>query len=187
MKTEKSLKVQASEITPKTIGAAIVEFQKKCASHAASQIALTNEAREIGLLVQSWCGHTQMNFDFWQRHRTELPKKVTFEMLKTFVAIATRMPDTVEKLEDARRVWQLDFQAAGLLQIPERIERQHQTSVSHYSELLNRIGAVRNVLVEWNRDEPFETWNPETRQTVAAQIKPLADFYRQLTETEDVK
>lgn len=185
MKTDKSsLQVQAAEITSKTIGAAIVSFQKKCAGHAASQIALTNEARRIGLLVQTWCGHEQMNFEFWQKHKTELPKDVSFGMLKTFISIATRVPDAVDNLEDARRVWQPSFQAAGLLEIPERTEQQQQSSISRYAELVNRIGNVRNVLADWNRDEPFETWNIETRQAVAGQIKPLAELYRQLTEDE---
>lgn len=184
MKTDKSLQSKTAEAMPQTIGAAILEFQKKCTTVAASQIELTNEARRIGLLVQSWCGHDQMNFQFWENHRAELPKGVSFEMVKTFVAIARRVPDEVEKLEDARRVWQMDFQAAGLLELPERTERQQPASLPRFVQLMNTIGNARNVLADWNRDEPFEAWSGETRQAVAAQLKPLAELYRELTKDQ---
>lgn len=162
------------------IGGAILEFQTQCASVAASQIDLTNRARQIGLLVQSWCGHEQMNFEFWQKHRAELPKEISFDTIKHFVAIARRLPEKVAKLEDARRVWQTTFQSAGLLELPERTEAQKPVAVSPFVALVREVGSVRQVLADWNRDEPFESWNRETRMAVAAQIKPLADFHVQL-------
>ena len=141
-----SLKIQAAEITPATIGAAICEFQKKCAGHAESQIALTNEARKIGLLVQSWTGHEQISFEFFNRHKAELPKQVSFQSLKTFVAIANKLPGAVKRLDDARRAWQQTFLAAGLMELPERTERQKPADMTHYMELVNRLGNVRNVI-----------------------------------------
>jgi hypothetical protein len=177
-----SLKTKASEVTPQTIGAAICDFQKKCAGHAESQIALTNEARKIGLLVQAWTGHEQISFDFFNRHKAELPKQVSYQSLKTFVAIANKLPGAVKRLDDARKVWQATFESAGLLELPERSVPQKRADMTHYMELVNRLGNVRNVIADWLRDEPAETWNAETRKAVAAQIKPLADFYRQLTE-----
>jgi hypothetical protein len=180
----KSLQIRAAEITPATIGTSILEFQKKCARHAETQIALTNEARAIGVLLQAWCGHEQMSFEFWQRHKGELPKQVSFAMLKTFVSIAHRLPDNVDKLAAARRVWQQTFESVGLLEIPERTETQKAGSVPRYTELVNRLGIVRGVLAEWNRDEPFETWNDETRAAVAGQLRPLAELYHALTAAE---
>lgn len=179
-----SIKTQAAEITPATIGAAIIAFQKKCEGHAASQVALTNQAREIGLLVQSWTGHEQVSFEFYNRHKAELPKQVSFQSLKTFVAIANKLPGAVKRLDEARKVWQATFESVGLLELPERTAPQKAAAMTHYMELVNRLGIVRNVIADWLRDEPAETWNMETRQAVAAQIKPLADFYRQLTEAE---
>lgn len=178
-----SIKTQAAEITPATIGAAIIAFQKKCEGHAASQVALTNQAREIGLIIQTWTGHEQISFEFWNRHKAELPKQVSFQSLKTFVAIANKLPGTVKRLDEARRAWQQTFLAAGLMELPERTERQKPADMTHYMELVNRLGNVRNVIADWLRDEPAENWNAETRRAVAAQIKPLADFYRQLTES----
>lgn len=183
MKTTKtSIEKPAPENLPAAIGSAILDFRKQCADVAASQIELTNRARAIGCMVQSWCGHQQMNFQFFQNHRAELPKEISFTALKNFVAIARRLPGKVDTLADARRVWQATFESAGLLELPERTERQNPASVSRFVELVKCLGKVREVLSGWNRDQPFETWTAETRQAVAAQIEPLAKFHRQLTE-----
>ena len=48
----------------------------------------------------------------------------------------------------------------------------------------NRLGVVRGVLADWNRDEPFETWNAETRAAVAGQLRPVAELYHALTADE---
>lgn len=176
----KSLQTLAAEVTPATIGAAIVAFQNKCNGHAEAQISLTNEAREIGLLVQAWCGHEQLSFEFWQRHRSELPKEVSYSMLKTFVSISHRLPSKADKLEDARRVWQQTFESVGLLEITERTEAHKSSAVTRYTKLINQLGVLRNLLVDWNRDEPFESWSADTRASVAGQLKPLAELYQRL-------
>jgi hypothetical protein len=171
----------ASEEFPKTISAAVLAFEAKCAGHAKGQVALTNEARRIGLLVQAWTRRDQITFGFYKRHQGELPKEVTYKSLKTFVQIARQLPAKVDSLADARKVWQQTFQTAGLLELPERIH-QKPSGVSHYMKLVDRIGNVRNVLADWNRDEPFESWTKDTRAAVAGQLRPLADLYRQLTK-----
>lgn len=175
-----TLEVQAAEALPKQIGDLVLAFQAKCASLAAGQVQITNDAREIGLLVQSWTGHEQMTLGFFVQHQRELPNQITFEMLKTFIAIARRVPEEVTQLTDARRVWQLDFMAAGLLSLPQRTKQQARSTTTKFMDFVNRIGAVRHVLVDWNRDEPFETWNAETREAVKAQLRPLAEFYESL-------
>ncbi len=178
MKTE-SLEVQAAEKTAKEIGELVVAFQKKCATVADEQIEITNDARRIGLMVQEWTGTDQITFGFFQAHKAALPKKVTFEMLKTFSSIATRLTDAVSTLDDVRRVWQPTFQTAGLLQIPER-QPQSVSQTTPFIDLVNRIGAVRLALAQWTRDEPLEDWEQDRRANVKEQMKPLVEFYETL-------
>lgn len=175
----KSLTVQTAEAFPKEIGALIIAWQKKCDTAATDQIQLTNEARQIGLLVQEWFGG-QISFGFYQENKAKLPKEITFEMLKTFSSIANKLPQPASKLDDARRVWQMEFQAAGLLQIPER-QPQSASGTTRFMHLVNRIGALRAVIHEWLRDEPLESWDDDLRSNVKEQMKPLVeDFYAKL-------
>lgn len=92
------------------------------------------------------------------------------------MAIANKLPGVVKRLDEARKAWQQTFKTAGLLELPERCVPQKAAAVTHYAELINRLGNMRKVIADWLRDQPAET-----RQAVAAQIKSLADFYRQLT------
>jgi len=174
----KSLTIQTAEVFPKEIGALIIAWQKKCAEAAEDQIQLTNAARQIGLLVTEWSGG-QITFGFFTEHKSELPKQVTFSMLKTFTSIAEKLPEAVSKLDDARRVWQMEFQAAGLLQIPER-QLQTASQRTKFMELVNHIGSLRTVIVEWLRDDPLENWDSQRRANVKEQMKPLIEFYEKL-------
>jgi hypothetical protein len=180
MKTpkNKSLAVQTAEAFPKEIGALIIAWQKKCADAAADQIALTNDARKIGLLVSEWSGG-QITFGFYQEHKSELPKLATFAMLKTFSSIASKLPEAAIKLDDVRRAWQMNFEAAGLLQIPER-QPQIASQRTRFMELVNTIGRLRAVIVEWLRDDPLENWDEDRRANVKEQMKPLIEFYEKL-------
>ena len=179
MKTEKSLAVQTAETFPKEIGGRVIAFQKQCHDAAEDQIKLTNLAREIGLLVKEWAGG-QITFGFFQEHKDALPKQVSFEMLKTFSSIATKLPDVVSKLDDARRVWQMEFQAAGLLQISERQAQQTASQRTKFMFLVNCIGRLRMVIVEWLRDDPLDTWSADRKKNVKEQLKPLVEFFEKL-------
>jgi hypothetical protein len=180
MKTpkSKSLTLQTAEAFPKEIGALIIAWQKKCADAAADQIALTNDARKIGLLVSEWSGG-QITFGFFQEHKATLPKVVTFDMLKKFSSIASKLPEAARTLDDARRVWQMEFQAAGLLQIPER-QPQAASQRTRFMEMINIIGRLRAVIVEWLRDEPLVNWDADRRANIKEQMKPLIEFYEKL-------
>jgi len=120
MKTSKTKSIEkpGPENLPVAIGSAILEFRQQCQTVATSQIELTNRARQIGLMIQTWTKHEQMNLQFFEHHRAELPKGISLGMLRTFVAIARRVPDNVENREDARRVWQATFEGAGLIKLP---------------------------------------------------------------------
>lgn len=181
--THPTLEVQAAEMLPREIGALVLAFKAKCADLAESQIEITNEARKIGLTIQAWCKHEQLTLGFYCQHQSELPKEVTFTMLKQFVAIARKLPAKATDLTDARKVWQMDFQAAGLLELPERTTAQTKSTITPYADLVNRIGSVREVLVGWNRNQPFETWPDETRAAVRMQLAPLVELYESLAPT----
>ena len=176
-----TLEIQAAEILPQEIGNRILDFERKCAGVAEMQIDLTNEARLIGLMVQQWTGgHKQIDFEFFQRHQHQLPKACTFERLKKFVHLANRLPEPATHIEQTRRVWQMEFQAGGMLALPERTEPQQRIGVSPYTELVNAIGIVRNIIVRWDRDQPLRSWDAETRLNVKLQLQPLMDLHREL-------
>jgi hypothetical protein len=181
MTTNQSLQSQAAEKFPEEIGARIIAFKDRADSLAADHVALTNEARHIGRLVQAWCAHEQLTLGFFEARRQSLPPAVTFEMLKTFASIASRLGNKpAAVIADCRRSWQQEFQAVGLLQIPERSGPQVRHVVSPFVEFVNHLGATRGVLARWNRDEPFQNWSAETREAVRGQLRPLVDFYEAL-------
>lgn len=147
-------------------------------------IGYTNEARAVGLLLKEWSGD-QFTFDFFQANQSLLP--MSFQNAKAFVSVANRMEQPATSINDARHVWQLDFQAAGLLVIPESFAQHKSIAVAPAVKLSNRIGVVREIIHDWVEDAPVEDWDADTRDTVAGQLKPLVDFYLEVTGMDSIQ
>ena len=47
-------------------------------------------------------------------------------------------------------------------------------------EMINIIGRLRAVIVEWLRDEPLVNWDADRRANIKEQMKPLIEFYEKL-------
>lgn len=179
MKTK--LEIEAAEILPQEIGNRVLAFERKCVGVAEMQVDLTNEARLIGLMIQQWTGgHQQISFEFFQRHERQLPKECTFERLKTFTHIANRLPQPATRVEQTRQVWQLEFQAGGVLEPSHRVAPQQRAITTPYTQFVNAVGDVRNIIVRWNRDQPIDSWDDETRASVKAQLQPLIELHQRL-------
>lgn len=179
MKKETTMELPAAAY-PKEIGSLVREFISKSRAVAADKVALTNSARQIGLMISSWCGHEQPTFDFYQKHQAEIPAELTWDMVRTFVAISHKLAKPVERIEEVKQCWQLDFQAAGIMELPTRNAPQSRANVTDFILFTNKIANVRGCLVEWNTREPFEEWTDATRAAVKQQLQPLAEFYNEL-------
>lgn len=172
--------IEPTSSLPKEIGQMLLGFNAKCSDLASTHVELTNEARKIGMAIQQWCGHRQITLSFFENHKSELPARVTFEQVRTFVFISNKLPKPALSLADARTVWQEDFVAAGLLEMPKRLAKQTPTNQTHYGEFLSRLGKLRSELHDWLRDEPFDEWTEEARAVVKQQLTPLVQFHSQL-------
>lgn len=146
-------------------------------------VSYTNEARAVGLLLKEWSGD-QFTFDFFKANESVLP--MSFQNAKAFVSVANRMEQPATTINDARHVWQLDFQAAGLLVIPESFAQHKAIAVAPAVKLSNRIGVVREIIHDWVEDTPVEDWDDDTRDTVAGQLKPLVDFYLEVRGKDSI-
>jgi hypothetical protein len=152
------------------------EYEVKAAAVANSCIDLTNEARAIGILVKEWC-REQLTFEFYFKNKSQCD--VPFDRLKAFVSIANRLADKAESPEDAKPFIQVDFQAAGLLTMPEQAPQQ-SIAVTPFVELTNRLGVVREVIKKWTDSAPVASWDDMTREQVKGQLRPLVELYATL-------
>ena len=79
-----------------------VELTLTGAGIQGSLVTYANTAREIGLKLQSWCGHEQINFKFFEARCANLP--FDFDRARRFVRIALAMPKPAKTVEDVRAI-----------------------------------------------------------------------------------
>lgn len=139
----------------------------------------TNDCRAIGLLLKEW-SNNQFTFDFYQKHEEVLVME--YKQAKAFISVANRMEEPAETIEDARMVWQLDFQAAGLLAVPESFAPQQSHYTAPAVKLMGKIRSVREVLSRWLEEKPADKWDDEERETVVGQLEPLVKFYEEIRQ-----
>ena len=154
-------------------------FEKQGRALGESLVEHVNTGRQIGLLLKEWQGREQVTFEFFHRHQEQLP--FAFDTAQRFVSMANRMPGPAESVDDARRVLQLDFQAAGLLNLPER-GPQIAHAPTGFVMFVGALGAAKERFLKWTDDEPVEQWPPASRETVRAKLRPFVELYERLGE-----
>lgn len=152
------------------------EHQIKGITVGNSLVEFTNDARELGILIKQWCGE-QITFDFYHKNKDECA--VPLDRLKAFISIANRMQEKATTLEDAKPFIQSDFQAAGLLTMPEQAP-QRSIAPTPFVEFTNRLVNVREVINKWTSAEPVDRWDQATRLQVKGQLKPFIELYAKL-------
>lgn len=152
------------------------EHQSKGIQVGNSLVEFTNDARELGILIKQWCGE-QITFEFFHKNKDQCA--VPLDRLKAFISIANRMQEKATTLEDAKPFIQSDFQAAGLLTMPEQTP-QRSIAPTPFVEFTNRIGNAREVVNKWISNQPVEQWDQATRLQVKGVIKPFVELFEML-------
>lgn len=140
------------------IAKSYAQFEAAIKQSQSSIINSANLAREIGIHLQTKCGHEQVGFDFWQKY-CEGKQPFDFEAAKMFVSVANKMEKPAKTINEAVQYVQLALVAGGLLELPEREEAQKRASVSLFEKWLGEIVKIRQPFGKLTKDWPMDSWN----------------------------
>jgi hypothetical protein len=155
------------------------KFESQGKDLAGGLVEHFNTARRIGILIQEWSGHEQITFTFFNAHQKELP--FSFDVAKHFVFLANRLDKPAKKLEDIPpRLWQMDFQAAGLLTLPDSVPHDRATALPIYVQFTKCLGDAKERFWKWTADEPVESRPADVKLDVKTELKPFVDLYARL-------
>lgn len=137
-------------------------------------IAAANLGREIGIHLQTLCGHEQIRFDFWQS-KCEGKLPFDYKIAQSFVSIANRLTKPVETLEEALPTLRQCFFAGNLLQDAERTEPQARSNVSLMERFLGEFTLMRQPMKKILSERPMETWEVVALDRFLADTQWLED------------
>lgn len=152
-----------------------VRLLEVASTAADTKIKAANIAREMGIHLQELSGHVQINFQFFLGIQSQLPKEFCFESAKKCVMIANQFPKPLKTLEEAKRVEQITFQAAGLLEMPESRQLQYLSPVTPLTLFANTLGAAKERFQKWIEDEPMENWEKDRLETFLSESAWVED------------
>lgn len=151
-----------------TIAEKVAAFDASGARTASAIIGHVNAAREIGLLLNEWSqGQFTLTFHNAQSSQLNIP----FDKLRSFVRIASRLPEPATTLDEAKAVIQLDFQTAGLITMPESTAPK-ASNITPFVMFTNRIGQLREVITKLA--------DVEDKEAVKRQLEPIVEYYQTL-------
>ncbi len=142
-------------------------FHKDAASISTGTIRSANRARELGLHLQTMCGHEHMKLSFWQSHcEGKVPFK--FDAAQKFISVANKMDKPAKTLLEAVPFVQTILQAGGILMLPERTETQQRSAISVFQRVLTEITLVRAGFKKALKEKPMELWTASDHDTFQA-------------------
>lgn len=151
------IKSEAAYAEWDVISKAFGKFTEAANQIKSRTIAASNLGREIGIHLQTLCGHEQVRFDFWQA-KCIGKSPFDFKTAQSFVAIANRMPTPAETLEEALPVLRQCFFAGNLLADAQRTEPQARSNVSLMERFLGEFTLMRQPLKKILSERPMEEW-----------------------------
>lgn len=162
------MNTQLAKTFAATIADKIKAFDASGKRTADAIVDHVNDAREIGLLLNEW-SQGQFTLTFHNRESAQLG--LPFDKLRSFVRIASRLPEPATTLDEAKAVLQLDFQTAGLIAIPESTAPK-ASSITPFVMFTNRIGQLREAITK--------VGDVADKTALKAQLKPIVEFYQTL-------
>lgn len=155
---------------------------KKAADEGAKlELMAVNRLRSAGLKLQQASDHEQVNFTFYDNHRSQLPEGMTFKAVKFCIHLARAFAAPIKTLDEARKARQLMFEAFGQASAPKRIEDQASHESNPWSEFVagaaNFTGLFRKI-----EAEPMEQWGLAKLNKFVETTKPIVDKHQAAKE-----
>lgn len=150
------------------------KFDAAAKSISSGTIQSANLAREIGLHLQTLCGHEQMKLSFWQTH-CEKALRFKFESAKLFISVANKMTEPAKTLNDAVPFVQTILQADGILLLPERTETQQRATISVFQKVLAEITMIRVGYKKALKERPMEQWEANALDSFLSETGWIAE------------
>lgn len=175
-----TLPAAAREATIKRIERLFTLLKAKAGVAAHAEIDGVNLAREIGVYLQELSGHEQLKMPFFQSIQAQLPAELDFAKAQKCVSLANNLSAPVKTLEEARRVSQMVFQAAGFLELAAPNETRKASAEPHLTVFVNTLCTARERFQKWMESEPVEKWPSERKESVKAEIKWAVELYQKL-------
>lgn len=157
-----------------TINQAYRDFLKSTQSIEKSTIDSANKAREIGIHLQTLCGHEQISLSFWNS-RCVNQTAFDFETAKIFIATAKKMPKPAQSLKEAVPFIQTMLVAGDLLQMPERAGSQSLSPLNPVQRFFNEFTLMRQPWQKITRTKPIEQWESGELEQFISETEWLSD------------
>ena len=174
------IQTQAQAAEVQKIAGVFQRFNENINAASKSIVDAANDAREIGLHLQTMCGHEQMKLSFWNNH-CEGKVGFGFETAKQFIGIAKRLPNRIKKISGIPHVIQPMLLAADQLDLPHRKSAHSASTISFVERFLTEVTMVHAPFARAIRENPIENWNEVTIKKFLSETEWLA-FERQKAE-----
>lgn len=184
--------IKVSNSTVVTICHKVGNYRAKAKVVARGMVDLTNDGREIGLLIDGFIEKLpgkQFTLDFWQQWKDQFVCKtggaIELDELKWFVRLAKNMPKPAETLLEAFAARQMTFGAAGFELIGERPPGLAHEQPVPYNDFLSALSfkplekTIKKLELDPNYG-PVESWSVERKEIVWHQVKPMYELLLKL-------
>lgn len=171
---------RAASAYAQRIGNNFEKLRELAKENAAMMIMAANIARHIGGDLVGWCKHEQMSMGFFLSHKEELPKELTFERVKRFVAAHHQHPNEVKTLYDAQPVMQLAFRGLGMIEDAKREEKHRASGQPQLVIFMNEFTSARGEYQKLIESEPIERWTDNQKEIVREQLKWAVELYERI-------
>jgi hypothetical protein len=168
-----SMNREAAVVEVETINKSLEQFGKLCHTMEKTTIDAANKSREIGIHLQTMCGHDQLPFSFWKSH-CEGKIDCTFEQAKNHISIAKKMPNPVETIAEAAALFQTLMFAGNLLESPERDAVQQRSTVSIVERFFKEVTIIRGDFKKALKERPMEDWEPKALDSFLSETEWLS-------------
>jgi hypothetical protein len=136
--------------------------------------------RILGLDLQGLCAHEQMDFSFFKRIEAELPERLTFQAVRTCMAIARAHPKPITDLKEANRLKQTLFEVGGFLESPTRATEQIAHTETPYVRFVNTFKSAQDKLTK--ELAGVEQWDIDMRIKVREQVRKFEAWAHETAE-----
>lgn len=164
----------------KRIGVKFAELRKLAKQSASLMIEASNITREIGDDLIGWCKHEQMAPRFYLEHQKEMPKELTFDRAKRFIAAKHQFPEKITDLYDAHAVMQITFKGLGMIEEPKRLIQQSSSGQPQLVIFMNEFKAARGEYQRLIEAEPIERWTPRQKELIRDELKWAVELYERI-------
>ena len=158
------LKRESNTAELQTIIETFEKFDALCKGIESGAIKSVNLGRELGLHLQTLCGHQQMKLSFWQGHcEKQLP--FDFKAASLFISIANKIEQPVKTLAEAVPMMQTVLQADGVLILSERTDLQKASGISVLQKFFAEVTLIRADFKKAMMQKPREHWTRDDKDS----------------------